>query len=250
MNMSRTLKKSTDQDLSFILDWLQQEHAENEEGEGFWNNRDIISNTHASGDMHVLVDEGEVVAFFCGPVRGPDILEVRPDMRCRGYGRMAAEKCIEIARSSDVCVMQIECQPSSSIPFWKKMGFELFEGRVGSYGSRYAYLVLNRRHELPEGTHRQVLIEFLPERVKYESGVLPFSSVSLTGIEDRSGVIHLPERAICFSPSMEKNSDPLVRLTLDGKEIHFDKAKYKESRDICISRGPCYTFYVDRIRPR
>jgi hypothetical protein len=57
----------------------------------------------------------------------------------------------------------------------------------------------------------------------------------------------LPERAICFDPEEKGLSDPFVRIEMDGKELHFDKAKYDSSKALGVKRDQDGRYFLDRI---
>ena len=132
--------KSNDNYLEQILAWLKKESEEND-GAGFYCNRNIICKAHTDGSLIVMIISGEVVAFSVVDQESWDILEVRPEYRRQGYGRKLAQHCINQFRKNGVCVLKIECVQNSN-SFWEKMGLTICEP-----DQDYAYLVFEHKKQ-------------------------------------------------------------------------------------------------------
>ena len=115
-------------------------------GRGFWNNVDIIRDAAAQGGLHVLriPDVGFRWPFAYVAARTSiDILEVHPGYRRQGHGNALARHCIDLARQADVGEITVQCEPRSSVPFWRAIGFGEMDGCLGdSSGCRQMRMVL------------------------------------------------------------------------------------------------------------
>lgn len=116
---------STESSLDELLRWLRREEAES--GEGFFCNEEIIAASHASGDLHCGIANGQVVGFVvhtATPARASiDILEVHPQHRRRGIGTQLAADTIKRLHASAAQFITVQCRPRSSEAFWRSLGF-------------------------------------------------------------------------------------------------------------------------------
>ncbi|MBX9802021.1 MAG: GNAT family N-acetyltransferase [Caulobacteraceae bacterium] len=109
---------------------------------GFLCNWNLVEKTFETdpGAVHVLLEGDEPVGF----IDGLDIMEVRPDLRGRGYGRRLAEFMLDWATRRGYSVAQIEIAPDDAIPFWRRMGFTIANAsRSGPSGGVPAYKILD-----------------------------------------------------------------------------------------------------------
>lgn len=196
-------------------------------------------------EIYVLINDGKAVGFL----DGTDILEIKPDLRGRGYGRILAEFMIQTAREQGRSVIKIEIAPPSAEPFWRHMGFAVVEQREGYGGGTFAYKVLPREFELGDGQRVKYTITFYTEKARYSQNPQPFSQFIGEGERLVDGCIQLPERAYCFNPVDDQHVDYFVRIDVDDEVLHFDKAKYEESSLCGIQRDLGYDFYIERINP-
>src|SRR5689334_16641279 len=116
--------KATKRDLTAILTWLKREYEETD-GEGFWCNREIIKRSQAEGDLWVIRRDGAPVAFQVGNYAA-DIACVRGDVQRQGLGTELFEASLARARRDNVNVLSGQCSPTSSFPFWQRLGFERY----------------------------------------------------------------------------------------------------------------------------
>src|SRR4051812_46562674 len=125
------IRQSTDGDLHAIHEWLKKEHVEGVE-DNFLCNWDIIEDCHAKRKLLVYIDapSGQPVGFQIGGLLAPGILQVRKDFRRRGIATKLVEHCIAQARRANGPFLKIQCTQESSIPFWLKMGFNLYRGQT------------------------------------------------------------------------------------------------------------------------
>ncbi len=193
--------------------------------------------------VDVLIVGGAAVAFLSGR----DILEVKPDLRGSGYGRMLAQFMLDLAYAEGRSVIEIGIAPSTAEPFWKSMGFTPDRKRVGSGGGIYAYRTLDRTFDLADGERVPFSIEFFTERERHADDPKPFRHFSGVGERLADGSLQLPERANCFDPAHDQHIDYFVRIGIDGNTIHFDKVKYPGSKAHGVECDPGYTYSIERI---
>lgn len=236
---------STDADLSFILAWLKTEDAET--GEGFWCNRRIVEAHHAEGDLLILREDGKAVAFQLGALVQPGIMEVRPDCRGRGYGRMLAERRLKEAWEKDLCLLHIECTPITSRPFWERMGFT-----VDPLSGNDAFMVLSKRVDLDSSLPQvQVKISFFPERALYNHPrPAPLSVWQPDAVRLDDGTIELGQRVVGYKRPLAPG-DLVVEIVVNGKVIFFDKAKRDRAYELGLEQqaatGAWYMDCIDMI---
>lgn len=235
---------SNEKDLKTILAWLEAE--EEDTGNGFWCNRGIVEDSHAEGGLILLREDDVAVAFQLGALVRPGIMEVRPDCRGRGYGRMLAERRLEEAREKDWCLLHIECTPSSSRPFWERMGFTL-----DALPGKHAYMVLAKTVELPAGLPRvKVRISFFPERMLYDKvRPAPLSVWEREAVRLVDGPIELGQKVVGFQ-RYGAIGDLVAEIVVDGKQVFFDKAKRGRAYHLGLERqSVTYAWYIDCIDP-
>lgn len=214
---------------------------------GFRCNWDSVKRTWREGysRLYILLVDGQAIGFL----DGKDILEIRPDLRRGGYGRILAQFMIANAWSDGWSVIEIEIAPREAEPFWKAMGFTPVSDRRGPGGGVFAYRVLPRTFDLSAGERVAYSIEFFTERGRYSDEDRPLSCFEGEGERLPDGSIQLPSRAYCFDPNEDGAWDYYVRIAVDGAVLHFDKAKRDSSRAYGIERDPRDRYFVDRIRP-
>lgn len=243
-----TVDRATDDDLQSILDWLHAESVE-DGGEGFWCNRSVIERSHRElGELYVIRAGDEPVSFQVGKFE-PAIVSTRKAFRGRGLAEAHLIAAIGRARGADVNLLEIECSPRTSWPFWQKRGFQRY-GDQSEWADIKARLLLETRFSLPAGPRRPVRIDFYPEEAKYEEDVHALYGWSLDALLHPDGSYHLPQRVIGVCSDLENGKDLVVSLMVNGRTVYFDKAKYQAARDLGIVhdwRGGC--FFLDRIRP-
>lgn len=115
-----TIRKATASDLEHIRGWLQQE--KDDDHESFIVNIALIERGQESGSLTTLLEDDLPIAFALGD-SSIDVFAVKRDRRNSGVGRELASHWIEDALERDIIGFEGECSPSSSLGFWKKMGF-------------------------------------------------------------------------------------------------------------------------------
>ena len=239
--------RASQQDLSVILDWLKREYQK--DGEGFWSNKNLIENSFEESSLWVIRDAGEAVAFQVGDYAA-DILCVRNDRQRRGLGRAMFEASLVRATENGVNVMRGECSPRSSLPFWKKQGFEPCSDPAGP-GPIMVRRVLHREYDLPEDLPSvEVTICFFPQAILRFPDVSALSTSRLSGAVGPGGEIALPRRVIGLGDDEPSHADLVVKLVVDGSVRYFGKAKYVEAEAAGIQRDTTdNAFFTDKILP-
>jgi GNAT superfamily N-acetyltransferase len=260
--MTVEILPATEATMDAVEAWLQAEEDAYQKAEAAWERHGYDGERQVRGfrcnwngtrrrwvdgttTVDVLMVDGEPVGF----VDGKDILEVRPDLRRHGYGRLLAQFMIDRFRDEDRSVLEIEIAPRSAEPFWRRMGFTVVPDRSGPGGGIYAYLLFDRPYRLSPTADAEVSIEFFTEEERYSDEPAPFASYVGLGERLADGSVQLARRAVCFDQDHEGHHDYFVRIRVDGREILFDKVKYPESRSLGVAMDAGYTYYVDRIMP-
>jgi len=119
-----------------VVRWLKRELSEDG---GFYHNRAIIRRAARSGELKCLC-LGRVILAFAVFTKGLqrsaiDILEVRPRHRGRGYGRLLATNIIQLLVANGANEIQVECMPSESEAFWRKLGFVDLDNRSNRWSN-------------------------------------------------------------------------------------------------------------------
>ncbi|MDP0930189.1 GNAT family N-acetyltransferase [Paracoccus onubensis] len=194
------------------------------------------------GAVYILVRNSKSIGFLWET----DILEIRPDERGRGYGRLLADFMVKRSFDEGRSLITIEIAPSSAIPFWKRMGFTPVEARWGHGDGLYAYRRFERRLPIGAGSRVYFSIEFSTERGHF-SGAAPFFRLEGVGECLPDGIVQLPERVVCFNPE-NTGGDDFARITVGDKVIFQDKLKRTEGARCGIQRDVGYTYFIERIR--
>jgi len=240
-----SIRRSTREDLEAIHRWMLEEEAKKVHG-NFLCNWSMIESAQKDGELLVYVDgqTGTPVGFQIGKLVRPGILQVRNSYRRRSIGRKLVERCFYLARKSDECLLYIQCKPSSSIPFWRKMGFTLLES---TDGKNYAYQVLDKLLPLPEhGSDIEVTITFFPESRKWQSSTPSYAINSPQARITADGIVHLRQRVLFHECAYRESHDVVIGIQVAEKLFYRDKAKYPEAERIGVTR--CKNgFYIDRI---
>ena len=241
------VEPATEKDLQAILEWLRQEFED--DGEGFWTNRRIICRSLEHGELWVIREDGEPVAFQVGDYAA-DIVSVRKDRRRLGFGKTLFEASLQRAIRDNVNVLSGECSPPSSLPFWQEMGFE----RYGASQAMSAILVrrvLHRRHhvaaDLPEA---EVVVRVFREGVLYGPDVAPIAVHRLVGGVLDDGTIQLPCRIVAVSSDIPAGEDLVLQIVVNGQQRYFSKAKYSKAGAAGIRHDRIGgSFYLDAVTP-
>jgi GNAT superfamily N-acetyltransferase len=227
--LSPHVRQSTAADIKVIHTWLQRQSQTKVHG-SFLCNWSLTRKCHEEGSLVAYIDprSQEPVAYQWGGLIRSGILEVRNDMRGRGIGRVMVEHRLAQAAEAGEDILCIQCKPSTSIAFWKRMGFTLVEGDPANH----AYRFMPRPLEMPPGgAPVRVTVEWFPEERKWKRETLPVLRQEIAGTY-LEGRVHLSERAMYFKRINDK--DTVLRVCVEGEEWYCDKAKYDAADDLGV----------------
>ena len=242
MSSSVEIRLATPADLAEIEVWLIAEREET--GEGFYCNWNVIQGGLEHDKTFVMLRDGEAVAVLVDGTVGPDILSVRPDLRGHGLGGQFAQWLFERALSRGYSVLEIECAPQTSVPFWRKHGF--LPMAAGPDGFRHAFKLLERRHALIDGPDVTVVVSLFPTERDWNRSTAPYWVRTEIG-RRQHGRVQLPARVALHQPGAHLG-DCVVRVDVDGDCIYEDKLKRPEAGARGIHRDPGGFYYVDAVR--
>lgn len=235
---------ATEADLETVLDWLKREYEE--DCEGFWANRNIITDAQLDGELYILKDEGEPVALYVGNDDSMFILSVKKDCRGRGYGKELAEFAIQNVRSAGACVVEIKCEPITSIPFWKKMGFRLFAPHDSNCNQ--AYLIFEKSYELsPEAKKEKVTVRMYPESALDNPETKYLKEWVLDTVREKNDQLSLEKRVVFYNPLNLVGRDLVGEILVDGKQLIKDKVKRDEMEEFGVQEAPCGTYFIESV---
>ena len=212
-----------------------------------WN---MLERAHQDGDLLVYIDgqSGQPVAFQLNKLIHPGILQVRKAYRRKGIGRKMVERCFSLNGKRNECCLYIQCEPSSSIPFWESMGFALINNTRD--GHNYAYRIIEKNLSLPEkGMDSRVVIRFFPESRKWKPNKIPFAIHEPKARLGQDNIIYL-EKRVAFHTETQTDTferDIVIGIEVEGKQRYLDKAKYPEAQAIGV-RHCTNGFYIDQIQ--
>lgn len=239
---------STDAGLAQVRQWLQAEHRET--GEGFLVNLAGIERAHKEERLLLGVEceTNDVVAFQFGGLIHPGILVVRPDKRGNGIGSEFVRYCVQQAQEANACVLHIQCKPSHSIKFWKRMGFTLFSEAYGercpSDYKNHAFRVLDKQFNLSPHTGTPVDVDIAFRT----AGGHELARLQTTGMLQQDGRVLLPSRLVSYCPSHVRGcSDTYVSITIAGQAVYDGKANYPGSTEVGVNRIVGGVFYIDEV---
>ena len=241
------IRLSRPQDIAAVRSWLEAEDAAGIRG-NFLCNWGLIERAHRERKLLVYVDgkSGLPVAFQLGRLLQSGILQVKQDFRDRGIGRKMVEYCIRLARRKGESLLSIQCKPSTSIPFWERMGFTLV---AGTDPPNKAIRVLEYAHPLPaSGAPLNVVVRFYPEDKKWNESTPPYQESKVLAKQLSSGVIQLGHRVSFHEDAYPDVRDVVVEVVVDGERQFCTKAKYNEVQMRGVERSR-NGWFVDQVRP-
>jgi len=241
-----TIRRSSRDDVQAVHAWLVDEEERGVHG-NFLCNWQVVESAHRDDKLLVYVDgvSSLPVGFQLGGLIQPGILQVRNEYRRRGIGRKLVERCITLAYKRDHCLLYIECKPSSSIPFWERMGFNLLENNAGG---NYAYRILHKQHALPEvGSDIKVVIRFYANGRQWDETTPPYITATPAAKLTPNGTVYLAERVLFHEGVYPTARDMVVEIEVAGERLFLDKAKYERAQQLGVIQ--CRNgFYIDRIQ--
>jgi len=241
------VRVATDSDMHVIHAWLQAQDTAGVPGT-FLCNWNLTEETHSEGKVSVFADavSDEPLAYQWGGLIKDGIFEVRADCRGQGIGRAFVAHLMAEAQAHNDDILVVHCAPHTSIPFWHRMGFELFG--QDRQGDEYGYRILAHPLSAREGAAVSATIEWFPESKRWDPDTPAIASFSPPAVADQTGVIHLQERVHCFDNDFgpRTTNAPVLRIAVNGEEWYCNKARYEEARAFGLI--PCSNgYYIDTI---
>ncbi len=234
--MNLEFRPSNSGDLLKIYDWLSEQ--ERKGVQTFLCNWNLTKDTHERGELIVAVSNDTPIAYI---FRDFGILEVKADYRRKGIGTRLVNYALNLLMKSGELYVRIECTPSTSIPFWKKMGFTL-------YDEKFAYKLLEKKTDIPPGgIPIKVQICFYPANKKWNTEVQPIEVFQPKAYKFPDNVIYLEERISIFSDQQIWDGDPVIGIWVSDNELYLNKAKYGEAKQLGVLNGS-RVFTVEKIR--
>lgn len=125
MRPDRIVFSPTKTQLHKLRAWLKQEYKQT--GEGFICNWDVIDTCWREKTLFCAQTKGEASALCAwhqvGFLARLDIVTVNPELRRAGIGRWLVEETLKQLEKKGLIVVEVECQPRTSEPFWRNLGF-------------------------------------------------------------------------------------------------------------------------------
>lgn len=239
------IRTTTDVDFEYIRGWLIDENKKT--GEGFLCNISSIEKTHQDAELAAIFLESYPIGFATLLNSRDNILEIHPDHRNKGYGRLLSnwvEKCFF---SRGMSVIEIECSPETSASFWKKMGYTLWDDQLSINSSILGQKELPRKFSLPNGAPTKFKISFYDQKRDWDISEPAFRVYEGTGSLSPDGLLYLPERAICYKSSIHHRCDCVARIEVNGSLIYEDKVKRAEGATLGILMDKGFEYYIDAI---
>ncbi|MBL4673594.1 MAG: hypothetical protein JKX81_15140 [Arenicella sp.] len=114
--------------LDQVVAWLSEEYEQ--PGASFYSNRTIIQNAFQNRHFHCVTNGSKTLAFCVFEIFGDysilHIAAVDHRIRGRGVGAFLVKNHLSYLAKNNVFAVWLECQPTSSVPFWHGMKFQNF----------------------------------------------------------------------------------------------------------------------------
>lgn len=118
-------------DLKIIENWLIDEKEKYDDG--FYCNWNIIEKSFQNDQVISFEENKNIIGFLVwnqgGIYTEIDIMEIHPDYRKKGLGKIFYNKVESIFKEKGSLAMELFCEPRKSEKFWRKMGFIKFPAR-------------------------------------------------------------------------------------------------------------------------
>lgn len=229
MTAEGRIRKAKKEDVEYISQWLQQQAKESAKG-SFLCNWHLTLQSFCEGELIVFVESKtkKAVAYQWGSLTSPGILEVKEDMQGKGIGKRLVNHRIKQAYQKGVCALKIQCKPSSSISFWEKFGFTIYD-KINNYAYKLLQKEIAVQHQ---GTEVSITTSIYPDSRKWNNNVEPVFVFHQKGVLINKSTVYLTKK-VCIPEIHELyNGDAVIGIEIENKLIHLDKARYEESRSL------------------
>ena len=220
---------ATTKDLLLIRRWLKTEYDEH--GHGFFCNWRIIEEAFAKKRMTVLAETKSDLPVAYAILNGEivDILWVKPDVRCKGFGNKLVNEISSILKKRRKAGILLTHVLDQSVDFWRKCGFSevlpehswgLRTKESGTIDEMIMMKIFDAKRRSVSAGHKRikVQIEFLYDHWdtnQYES----YGAVGTTmGIQSGNNCIKLMNDFTCLI-SFGKSHHTQVRIRLDDEIV-------------------------------
>lgn len=240
---SKQVSLASAADLAKLKVWLEDEWKRYDDG--FFCNWRMIEEACNEGRLLIIHEDGDPVAFLADSNHGPDILQVQREYRGRKFGRRLAEAARERAVDRGLSVMEIQCAPRSSVPFWIHMGFTLNPDHEERVSGVHAHRLLSKEHKLGTGSSAEYSISLFPRARDWKLDTAPHFTRTGSGTMDGT-ILQLSERIALFDAATHLNTDMVVRVEV-GQFLYEDKLKRPSAHDVGVRRDAGYNYYIDTV---
>jgi GNAT superfamily N-acetyltransferase len=235
-NINLNFRSATDSDMKSIYTWLVEQDKRGVHG-SFLCNWNLTREIYEEEKIIVGIQDGFPIAYMWVNF---GIVEVHEEFRGKGAGRKLVTHGVELLRKAGDFCIRIECAPTTSIPFWLKMGFEL-------YSDKDAYLTLENKVSLPStGVPVEVEICVYPESKKWNPETSVHNTFRPKAVRDSSGVIVLDNRVVVFTGGKILGRKPVVIIKIEGSEVLCDTTKSPNASKLGFQYGNC-SYAIEKI---
>lgn len=96
--------------------------------EGFYCNLNTILSSYDLRQIAILIYNDQVIGFATWDINSIQIaciqiMEIKPVHRGKGYGEWFILRLFDYFIATGIVVVDVQCKPETSNPFWKKLGF-------------------------------------------------------------------------------------------------------------------------------
>jgi len=221
--------KPTIENLNKIKAWLIEEDEKTQKG--FYCNWKLIEKSFENQELIIFQNSDSIIGFItwtnCELYASIDIMEMNPNYRKKGFGKLFYDNVAEYFKSIDLIAVKLFCSPISSEKFWEKMGFIKFP---------------NRGYSESELTYFKPLIEInVPSKNDFEN------KLELWDLEPYQLNNNKPkwtwkietESLKFLKPILQPcNRDWNLRWTKNNEIVKEDKVKYFSTKDNEIEFSP------------
>ena len=223
-------KTPTQFDLNEIEKWLIEEDKTFDEG--FYCNWSIIEKAFSKKEFVTLNFKDRPIGFLVwssGDIYAEiDILEIKPEHRKRGVGKVFFEMISEYFKQKGFLVIKLFCSPRESEKFWKKMGFMKFPDRGYSESDLTYFKPLIKVQTTSRDGHTKNKLELWDVDPFQKKKNLPKWTWNVDIIDNK---LKLPIIHPC-------NCNWNLKWTSNGKTIREDKVKYFGAENNRIEYSP------------